>query len=65
MLHVHYGGRNNSQHREGQANVSEEGQPTRGYDFTFDNCLPFAHGDFPSGPPGRWTDKEHYQLSTP
>jgi hypothetical protein len=62
MLHVHYGGRNNSQHGHGQANVSEDGQSTRGYDFTFDNCLPFERGDFPADLPGRWTSKEHLQL---
>jgi hypothetical protein len=62
ILHIHANGRNNSQHGEGQANVSEDGQPTRGYDFTFDNCLPFDPQHMPSGLTGRWTSKDHLQL---
>jgi hypothetical protein len=61
MVHVHYEGRNNSTHGEGQANVSEEGQPTRGFDFTFSNCLPFKE-NFPEQLHGRWVGKDRYQL---
>ena len=62
MAHVHYAGRNNSSHGEGQANVSEPGQPTRGYEFTFDNCLPFREG-FPGELHGRWTSSNHFDLT--
>jgi hypothetical protein len=62
MMHVHYAGRNNSQHGQGQANVSEDGQPTRGYDFTFANCLPFDSKEIPGELPARWTSKDHLQL---
>jgi hypothetical protein len=61
MVHVHYGGRNNSTHGEGESNVAEDGQPTRGFEFTFDNCLPFKE-NFPHELPGRWVGNDHYEL---
>lgn len=61
IVHVHYGGMANSTHGEGQSNISEPGQPTRGFDFTFSNCLPFKE-NFPEQLHGRWLGKDRFQL---
>jgi len=62
-VYVHYNMRQNSSHGEGIANVSEEGQPTRGFKFTFDSCNGMGHeAHFPHEMPARWNGKDHYQL---
>ena len=61
MVYVHSFYRQNSHHGEGIANVSEDGQPTRGLQFSFDSCTDFNHR-FPSEMPARWNGQNHLQL---
>jgi hypothetical protein len=60
MVYVHSSMRQNSHHGQGIANISEAGQPTRGFQFSFDACADFHH-DF-HDLPARWSGKDHYQL---
>jgi len=61
MLYVHSSHRQNSQHGEGIANISEDGQPTRGFQFTFDSCADFKLRPS-SEMPARWNGKNRLQL---
>jgi len=59
-VYVHSFYRQNSHHGSGMANVSEDGQPTRGFQFTFDSC---AYGPFPHEMSARWIGEHHLQLA--
>jgi len=61
MVYIHSSHRQNSHHGEGIANISEDGQPTRGFQFSFDSCADFNH-HFPSEMPARWNGKNRLQL---
>jgi hypothetical protein len=61
VVYVHVSMRQNSSHGRGIANISEEGQSTRGFQFSFDSCADF-NGRFPHELPARWAGEHHLQL---